>query len=303
MTNVGKIGNKGWELTLNGTPVAGAVRWDISVNFSRNRNKVIQLSPDITSYQVGSAEGVSYLIKEGAQLGDMYGKVWTTVPDGPYKGQELLSSAGTSQQATALAKVGNYNSDYRVGITNSVTWKNLTLNALIDWRQGGQFYSYVHMNLLSDGRTTNTLRGRDPQTGGLSWNDGSNDRTDGMIEDGYIPDGSGGYVKNTKITDPENFYGDYYWKMIPRNTFSATYVKLREVSLTWLVAKRGLGHLPVSNLSIAFIARNLFSWTAASKGYDPETAMTISNGSITPGTTSWSLPYTRSYGVKLGFNF
>jgi hypothetical protein len=149
------------------------------------------------------------------------------------------------------------------------------------------------MNLLSDGRTTNTLKGRDPAYGGISWNDGTNDRTDGMIEDGYIADGNGGYVKNTNITDPESFYGDYYWRMHSRNTFSATYVKLREASLTYQFPK----------LSVALIARNLFSWTAAGKGYDPETAMSVASSGIIPGTTSWSLPYTRSYGIKMGLNF
>jgi hypothetical protein len=202
-----------------------------------------------------------------------------------------------------LIKIGNYNADFMVGITNTFTYKHFTLNTLIDWRQGGKFFSYVYMNLLSDGRTVNTLKGRDLQHGGVSWNDGTTDRTDGMIEDGYIADGNGGYVKNTNITDPETFYGDYYWKMHSRNTFSATYVKLREVSLTYLFSKQQLGHWPVSNLSLSLIARNLFSWTAAGQGYDPETAMSISNGSITPGTTSWSLPYTRSYGIKLGLNF
>lgn len=301
--NAGEIRNRGWELGINGTPVAKQFIWEIGVNFTRNRNKVIKLTDDITNYLQGSTEGVQYQIREGQKIGDMYGKTWATVPDGPFKGKELLDNTGHSQYATDLIKIGNYNADFMVGITNTFTYKHFTLNTLIDWRQGGKFFSYVYMNLLSDGRTVNTLKGRDLQHGGLSWNDGTTDRTDGMIEDGYIADGNGGYVKNTNITDPETFYGDYYWKMHSRNTFSATYVKLREVSLTYLFSKQQLGHWPVSNLSLSLIARNLFSWTAAGQGYDPETAMSISNGSITPGTTSWSLPYTRSYGIKLGLNF
>ena len=301
--NAGEIRNRGWEIGVNGTPIAGRFKWDIGVNFTRNYNKVIRLTDGITSYLQGSAEGVQYQIREGQSMGDMYGRTWTTVPDGPYKGQQLLDKSGSSQYAPDLVKIGNYNPDFMTGITNSFTYKRFTLNTLVDWRQGGQFFSYVFMNLLSDGRTTTTLAGRDAQTGGLKWNDGRTDRNDGMIEEGYIADGNGGYIKNTHITDPENYYGDYYWKMHSRNTFSATYVKLREVSLSYQIGRASIGKMPFSNVSVALIARNLFSWTAAGKGYDPETAMTISSGSITPGTTSWSLPYTRSYGVKLGFNF
>lgn len=301
--NAGEIRNRGWEIGINGTPIAKTFKWDIGVNFTRNRNKVIRLTNGITSYLQGSAEGVQYQIREGQSMGDMYGLTWTTVPDGPYKGQQLLDKSGSAQYATDMVKIGNYNPDFMMGITNTFTYKRFSLNTLLDWRQGGQFFSYVFMNLLSDGRTVTTLRGRDAQTGGLKWNDGTYDRNDGMIEDGYIADGNGGYVKNTHIVDPESYYGDYYWKMHSRNTFSATYVKLREVSLTYQLGRAQIGNLPFSNISVALIARNLFSWTAAGKGYDPETAMTINNGVITPGTTSWSLPYTRSYGVKLGFNF
>lgn len=303
LVNAGEIRNRGWEISLGGTPVNKQLIWDAHVNFTRNRNMVMALRDDVPSYLRGSAEGVQYQIKAGRPLGDFYGRTWTTVPDGPYKGKELLDNTGHSQQTNDFVRIGNYNADYMVGITNTFTYKHFTLNTLIDWRQGGQFFSYVYMNLLSDGRTTNTLKGRDAAHGGLAWNDGTNDRHDGMIEDGYIDNGDGTYVKNTNITDPESYYGDYYWKMHARNTFSATYVKLREVSLTYQFSKSQLGRLPVNNLSLAFIARNLFSWTAAGKGYDPETSMTITNGGITPGTTSWTLPYTRSYGVKLGVNF
>lgn len=301
--NAGEIQNHGWELGINGTPVAGVFTWDVSANVTRNRNKVVKLTDGITSYLQNTAEGVQYQVREGQQLGDMWGTTWKTVPDGPYKGQELLDNTGHSQYATSMVKIGNYNADFMVGFTNTFTYKQLSLNTLLDWRQGGQFFSYVYMNLLSDGRTVNTLHGRDLQHGGLSWNDGSTDRTDGMIENGYISDGNGGYVKNTNITDPESYYGDYYWKMHARNTFSATYVKLREVSLTYSFTAKQLVRLPLTNLSVALIARNLFSWTQAGQGYDPETAMTIKSGSIIPGTASWSLPYTRSYGVKLSVNF
>jgi hypothetical protein len=124
-----------------------------------------------------------------------------------------------------------------------------------------------------------------------------------MILHGYIEQSPGNYVLNENITDPENYYGEYYWSFAGRSTFDATYVKLREASLTYSFTEKTLGRLPVRNLSVSLIARNLLTWTAADQGYDPETAMTIANGSFSPGVASWSLPYTRSFGARLGFNF
>ncbi|NLR57814.1 SusC/RagA family TonB-linked outer membrane protein [Chitinophaga polysaccharea] len=303
LTNAGKVGNKGIEIGLNATPVKGAFRWDLQVNYTKNRNKIIELMPGINNYLVGGAEGIRFLVAEGTEMGDMYAQNWATVPDGEFKGQPLLANDGSYQKVNDYVKIGNYNPDFMVGITNTFTYKGFTLNLLIDWRQGGKFFSYVAKNLLSDGRTQTTIHGRDPQTGGLAWNDGTYNRTDGMILFGYVEESPGKYKLNDIVTDPENYYGEYYWSFNSRSTFDASYVKLREASLTYNFSKKVLGRAPINNLSIAFIARNLFTWTAAEQGYDPETAMTIANGSFSPGVTSWGLPYTRSYGVKLGFNF
>lgn len=304
IVNAGKIQNKGIEIALNATPVAGPFRWDLQVNYTRNRNKVLELVDGISSYLAGGAEGIRFLVQEGSEMGDMYAQGWETVPDGEHKGAPLLASDGSYQKVNDYVKIGNYNPDFSVGISNTFSYKGFTLNVLIDWRQGGKFFSYVAKNLLSDGRTERTLPGRDPKNGGLSWtDDAGHPRTDGMILDGYIDEGNGKYKKNDIVTDPENYYGEYYWSFNGRSTFDASYVKLREASLTYNFSKKTLGRLPLGNLSVSLIARNLFTWTAAEAGYDPETAMTISNGSFSPGVTSWGLPYTRSFGAKVGFNF
>jgi hypothetical protein len=191
-----------------------------------------------------------------------------------------------------------------IGFTNHFSFKGFSLSALLDWRQGGQFYSYVAKNILSNGLTTVTIPGRDTKTGGLPWTDSQgNERTDGMIMDGYILSANGEYVKNTIPLEPITYYGSYYWDYPARSTFSASYVKLREVSLDYTFSKKLLQNIPITNLTVGFIARNLFSWTAADVGYDPETSMVITNGSFIPGVGGWTLPNTRSYGFKIGFAF
>lgn len=303
LINAGSIRNRGVEVCLNATPLAGRFRWDMQANFTRNRNKVLRLTDGLTSFLLGGAEGVRFEVREGTEMGDFYALGWATVPDGPHKGEPLLNQDGSYQQVNDYVRIGNYNPDFMLGFSNAFTYKNFTLNLLLDWRQGGEFFSYVAKNLLSDGRTVNTLPGRDPATGGLSWTDAAgNHRTDGMILQGYIEQTPGNYVPNDHITDPENYYGEYYWSFNGRSTYSATYVKLREASLTYGFPGKTLGKF-IRNLNVSLIARNLLTWRAADKGFDPETAMTIANGSFSPGVASWSLPYTRSFGARVGVNF
>lgn len=303
--NAGEMRNKGVEITLRGTPIQSKnFSWDAGVTYTRNRNKVISLTEGVSQISLGGQEGINFYVKEGSEMGDMYGRTWQTVPDGPHKGEALMNDAGEYETANDYVKIGNYNPDFMLGFTNTFRYKGFTLNALLDWRQGGQFFSYVAKNLLSDGRTTITVPGRDPQTGGLSWTDDQGTaRTDGQILHGFVDDGTGKYVPNTKITDPENYYGTYYWDFPSRSTFSATYVKLREVSLDYTFTKKSLHRLPFTSVTFGIIARNLFSYTAAGVGYDPETAMVITNGTFTQGVGGWSLPNTRSFGCKLGINF
>jgi TonB-linked SusC/RagA family outer membrane protein len=302
--NAGEIQNKGIEITLRGTPVAGEFTWDISANFTRNRNKILELTESVEEINIGGGEGINYYARVGNELGDMYARTWKRVPDGPYAGEPWLAENGSYQRENEYIKIGNYNPDFMVGFTTTFNYKGFSLSALIDWRQGGNFYSYVERNLISDGRTEATNFGRDEASGGLSWVDANgNHRNDGMKLYGYIQQPDGSFALSNFVTDPESYYGEYYWDYNERSTFDATYVKLREISIDYSFARKSLGKLPVSNLNVGIWGRNLYSWTAADLGFDPESSMSFTQGQITPGIGGWSLPYTRTYGFKIGLNF
>ncbi|MCQ6957318.1 SusC/RagA family TonB-linked outer membrane protein [Mucilaginibacter aquariorum] len=306
LINAGNIQNSGIELSLNAVPVKGKFTWRTDLNFTRNRNKVISLTPGITNYLLGSTDGsnVQYLIREGTQMGDFYARSWQKVPDGAYAGQALLNSKGLLQQATDFEKVGNYNPDFILGANNSFSYGPLTLNVLVDWRKGGQYYSYVAKSLIDDGFLETTVPGRDAAHGGLSWTDGDGaKRNDGMIMPGVIANGDGTYRQNDVIIAASDYYDSKYWKYYENDTFSATYIKLKEVSLTYTFSKNTMRHLPfMSNLSLSFIGYNLYTWTKAKMGFDPETTMSLS-GLRYQGVGHWTLPGTRSYGIKLSCNF
>lgn len=301
--NAGKIQNRGMEVTLSGTPVQGVFTWDVMAIFTRNRNKVLELTEGVTEINIGGGESINYYAREGDELGDMYARTWRRVPDGPHAGEPLMTLSGYIRENEYI-KIGNYNPDFMIGFTNMFSYKGFTLNVLIDWRQGGEFHSYAAKNLLSDGRIERTIPGRDAATGGLAWTDANGtQRHDGMILPGYIEVSPGVYEANTTIVDPELYYGEIYWNYNERSTFDASYVKLREVALDYKFGRKFLGKLPIQDITLGFWGRNLFSWTAADEGFDPETSMVFTDTGITPGIGGWTLPNTRTYGLKIGISF
>jgi len=300
--NAGCIQNKGFELSLFATPISGAFTWDIVANISRNRNKVVELTDGIEEINIGGAEGVNYYARVGDQLGDMYARTYEKVPDGEHAGEPVVTDDGEYNRLPTYEVIGNYNPDFMVGLTNTFSYKNFTLTALIDWRQGGDFYSYLIKNLLSDGRTESTLFGRDAETGGLAWVDGGISRHDGMIVPGWRKDGSN-WVANDIITSPENYYGTVYWDFNEFSTFDASYVKLREVALDYRIPRKYIEKFHIDGLSVGIWGRNLLTWTAAGEGVDPETATNYTGSTITPGIGGWSLPGARTFGFKVGLEF
>ncbi|RAJ10954.1 TonB-linked SusC/RagA family outer membrane protein [Chitinophaga skermanii] len=304
MINAGNIQNQGIELQLNATPIQQKLQWQTTVNFTRNWDKIVALSPTIPNGEVylSGGEWSKVLARVGGRMGDMYGEMWKTVPDGPYKGQPWLTASGEYQvNAEQYIQYGNYNPNFTVGFIQNLTYKNVHFSALVDWRQGGTFYSYTANNLQSDGRVEKTLFGRDEAHGGLEWTDQNGlVRHDGMLLYGYIQNPDGSFRLSDKVMGPEAYYGNYYWDYPSRNSYSATYVKLREIALGYTFMR------PFKNIQqvgITFMARNLFSYTAAGEGYDPETSNKIADTRYNVGINTWTLPGTRSYGVKLDVNF
>lgn len=305
--NAGNIQNQGWEISLNATPVKTALKWDVRINFTKNNNKAISIGEGLTEQQIGSADGenIRYIVKEGGKIGDMYTLTWLRVPTGPNAGEALLDKNGKYQRSsTDYVKVGNYNPDFRMGFENGITYKNLSFNVLFDWRKGGNFYSYVVKTLQNAGLTTNSLYGRDEEHGGQAWTDSrGNKRPDGVIIPGYIDNGNGTYSKNTTVIGAPDYYESTYNKFYERLTYDASFLKLREVSLVYMIPQKLLGNLPVHNVSLALIGRNLYTWTGNDLGYDPETSLSVDTDGFKQGVGHWTLPGTRSYGVKLSVSF
>lgn len=184
--------------------------------------------------------GNSYTDGETSQL-------WgtnTTIGTGTYQwGMPItLKDAGGS---AAVVKIGDGNPDFRVGLSNSVNWKNWSLYGLLDIQKGGQLYNQTNQRMYQWGRSADVDQAGKPQ----------------------------------ELKKPVEYYIALYAANDPTDYFveDAGYVKLREMSLRYRFGsrfQRVLSRMGASNASVALIGRNLLTFTDY-KGYDPDVGGTI----------------------------
>lgn len=309
--NAGLIRNQGVEVTLNLTPVKTRnFNWDVAFNFSANRSKVIELYTDpvsgqeVTNYVMANRY-VNVEARVGEQMGDMYGIGFQRVsadtasayydPTGQFVGQ-IVYSQGKPVATSKLVKLGNYNPDWLGGISNTFTFKGVTLGVLFDIRSGGEVYSHTQTVGREGGQISETLEGR---ADGYDLNVTGN----GVIGEGVVKNADGTFSANNVKLSAREWHTSYTLgrRLIEGVIYDASFVKLREARIGYTFPNRMWGKAPVRDLSISVVGRNLALWTKVPH-IDPETSST-SGGTVIPGVESVALPSTRSWGINLNCRF
>ena len=282
--NAGKITNKGVEVLLTGTPIKTSdFRWDVTINWAKNKNEVVELADGITNYRLANAPfAVSVNATVGEPYGNLTGRNYLFTDDG----QRIVSYDGTYERTEDTEPLGNVMPDWTGGINNSFTYKNINLSFLIDIRKGGQFFSTSYMWGLYSGMLEKSVA--------------NNVREDGIVLDGVMEDPAnpGQYMQNTMVCDAGS-YGLYHYYVHAMDVFDADYIKLRELTLGYTLPNNMLKKVPFSNIRIAFVARNLFTWGTSVKGIDPDFATNAGN---IQGIEGAQVPSTKSFGFNLSFN-
>jgi TonB-linked SusC/RagA family outer membrane protein len=153
-TNFGVVSNRGIEIGLGITPLRtqAGFNWDIYGTFTHNRNVIEELTEgvDEITLEVGSdfSGGPSIVLRPGQE----YGLIKGSVNDRDDEGNLLIDPAN-GQLIPALDPliIGNPNPDFIIGITNTFNYKGVTLNAVFDWRQGGDLWSNTVQSMLARG--------------------------------------------------------------------------------------------------------------------------------------------------------
>ena len=302
VTNFGEVSNKGIELVINTTPVQiKDFRWDLSFNFSKNNNKVLSLPESleggkVSIYNFSAGNDAIYMYaEEGKPMGQFY----TYLPKKTADGKPIVDANGYSVLGTSVEDTGkNMNHDWTGGINTAFTYKDFTLSAALDIRSGGYMFS----------RTKNLM-----QFTGNGVVTTYNDRRPFIIPNSVVDNGDGNYTENTTPIylgngSYQTYFNDYgYGDGGEAYLLDRSFVKLRNISLTWNVPRQWVRKMSLSNLAITAFCNNVFTWTASDNRYvDPEST-TVSQSSYGDLATQFGELYTnpscRIFGCNLSVKF
>lgn len=161
--NAGLLVSKGWELSLGGTPIKSTNwNWDINLNWSRNRTRIMELSDGLEYYELWSDAKGGARTYIGDEIGDLYDAELVTVKDvnSPYYGYPILDENGSWQSISMTntrTKIGNFNPDFSIGLQSGLSYKRFSLNFSLEWRKGGKFVSQTYRYYESDMKTQRFL--------------------------------------------------------------------------------------------------------------------------------------------------
>jgi TonB-linked SusC/RagA family outer membrane protein len=304
-TNYGKINNKGIEVDLTVRPIQTTnFGWSIRGAFTRNRNIVKELIEGVDRLQLrgvlSGSSNINPYLEPGMPFGYLRGDL--SARDSATGALLIDPTSGNMIISSTPGYIGNPNPDYKLGITNTFTYKGLTLSALFDMTKGGDLYSVTVYSLLGRGVTLDT---RDRETSWVIPGIYGDPNTEKALLSGGKP-----IPNQTRITTNDVYFttgaGGTFGINTPSewNTYDATVYRLREVTLGYDLPKSLFGKLPIGSANISFSGRNL--WYIAPNfpkytNFDPET--NSFGATSTQGIELSAAPTTRRYGVNLKVTF
>ncbi len=278
-TNVGEITNKGFEILLGGIPVqTSRFTWDIALNMSHNKNKLVSLIEGVDDHLFTVTN--SGVVEVKAVVGGGYGDIYATTYRRNSSGQIMVNDAGLFLSEPQKKLVGNYQPDWIGGLSNTLSYGNLSLRFLVDARIGGKVYSGTDAALDAYGVTERSLKYREG----------------GVVIDAVRENGT----PNNVNINAQQYWGSYAG--IGENyIFDQTNVRMREVALTFDVPRKLIDNSFIKGVTVGVTGRNLFFLYRALENFDPEGSYSVSNYS--QGVLFYTMPTARSLGFNVNLKF
>lgn len=284
--NGGKVNNWGIEASLVYKQALGPVNWRSGITFTMNRNKIKELLPDDAvnpltgeKLQVNEIEpfqpqgSYKMILKEGGTMNDIYVSGLRTDEKG-YIYMDPATGA-ISEDSNNWIKAGSAAPRFNWGFNNSFEWKGVNLSFLITARIGGV---------------------------GVSATQAIMDRY-GVSEASAIARNNGGVPLNgNNPIDARDYYevvGKGNTGILSQYVYSATNVRLQELSLGYTFPKKWLGNI-IDKLTLSVIGKNLFMFHNKAP-FDPE--LSASTSTYYQGFDYFMQPSLRSVGFSLKVGF
>lgn len=290
--NLGKITNKGIEISLQVTPIKTRdFEWEVYANFTKNKNLLVELASGLDQVSLGGTSSIGFVARPGRELGLFEGLVPATDPQGRF----IVDAKGLPVFKDSKEIIGSSQNKFRIGGGTTLSYKGFKLTANVDYRNGGQMYSRTAEMMYFTGNALPTT---------------FNDRQPFIIPNSVQKLSNGTYVENTvAIAGFSNTMNQYY-----NQTYNAgkggsyalvdkSFFKLRELSLSYSLPKSLLSKTFINSVDIALVGNNLFLWTPDSNLYSDPELTTFGNDLEADFGDYGATPSTRSVGfnIKLGF--
>ncbi|VBB43705.1 TonB-linked outer membrane protein, SusC/RagA family [uncultured Paludibacter sp.] len=288
-----RTARKGVELTLGGTPIKNKDwQWDINANWSKYARYYTQLDSVYTTKKPW--------IKVGERVDVFYSKDFIKNPETG----EYITNNGRLQYSKYDSKFGYSDPDFVWGLSTTLRYKNLSLYMSVDGVVGGLMNTRTESYMWQSGSHPNSLSAEraadvaDPNVGhylvdGVKVTGG----TVTYDEYGNITSDTRTYAANDQYISYKQYIIDLHnssaWggNGSPTDTYSKTFVKLREISLTYLVPNKYLYKFAKS-ASVSLVGQNVFLWAKDFKYSDPD-----------GGTEDFADPSVRYLGFNIKLTF
>jgi hypothetical protein len=298
--NIGQMENKGIEIGLNADILRkNDFNWNLGVVFTRNRNKVVKLSPgvDVIDLPWGFF-GANQRLVVGEAYGTLYGDDW----ERDANGNALVGADGLPIYSAVEVAVGDPNPDWLMGVTTGVSYKNWNFSMVWDIREGGDIWNGTRGALYYFGAHQDVADGRGET---FVWEDVVQGNS-GVYAPGTEINGVdvSGQVNTTQITRDESSY-----VVGPLSGFTGasrpfiedgSWIRMRIISLTYTLSPSLFDGTFIKGLTVGFTGRNLLLFTDYT-GIDPET--NLSGATNSQGADYFNMPNTRGFIFSLNAKF
>ena len=317
--NAGEIETKGIEIVADlGLVKTKKFAWNMTINWSKYTNMVNALYGDLESYQFSrSWKGLTVEARPGEEFGMIRGKGLQR----DEQGRILIDPASGMPQATSdPIDLGSVMPKWIGGIRNTFTlFNNLSMSVLVDGRMGGKLFSVTDWFGAYAGILEYTAEGDIRENGVVVGNNVLSDQDavygslvdsddDGVMETEYY-DANGNVVTspvtNSDTISAQDYYEGYWGMGTELSVMDASYIKLREASLTYSLPKSVVGKFSfIQGISVSFVGHNLallYTDKSNRAHIDPETGFGTSLSGM--GIEQYQIPSTRSLGFKIQVKF
>ncbi len=284
LINVGKSKNSGLEMLVNLVPVRTPdFEWNLTLNSAYNTTKVLTLgtSAGDTIITVGAGIYIGELRQQvGQPIGQLYG--WAYLRDS--QGRIVHDAGGRPLRSNTQVAFGSAIPAWVGGITNSFTYKGISLSFLIDFKLGHKLISGTNHNVWRHGLHKGTLPGRAENY---------------VIGEGVNQQGE---VNTARTTSAQAYYETVRALRISEGfVYNAGFWKLRQIMVGYDLAQFLPSKLFIKGLRVNLVANNVAILKKWVDNLDPE-SFGFSSDNLT-GLESTGLPTTRSMGFNLNVKF